>query len=124
MSETPRKKAEKRSLGDDEMVTERPLGRRSSMVMLGSALIGAAGIAATLPQSAEAQVTDRDPNDPAGRGRGCSGRSDSDPRDPAGCGRSTGITDSDPSDPAGRGRGRRSCSDSDPRDPAGRGRHC
>lgn len=92
--------------------------------MLGAGLAGAAGIAALAPGKAEAQVTDRDPYDPAGRGRGCPGWSDSDPNDPAGCGRRTGITDSDPNDPAGRGRGRRSCSDADPYDPAGRGRHC
>lgn len=124
MSEKPVKKGEKLSLSDEDVVTERPMGRRSSIAMLGGALIGAAGLAAAIPQRAEAQVTDRDPSDPAGRGRGCPGWSDSDPSDPAGCGRRTGITDSDPSDPAGRGRGRRSCSDADPYDPAGRGRHC
>ncbi|UJR85294.1 hypothetical protein [Sandaracinus amylolyticus] len=122
MSEKPVKK---RSLSDDEMVTDRPMGRRSSIAVLGGAILGAAGIAAAVsPQRAEAQVTDRDPSDPAGRGRGCPGWSDSDPSDPGGCGRRTGLTDSDPSDAAGRGRGRRSCSDADPYDPAGGGRHC
>ena len=116
----------KKSLSDSDFVTERPMGRRSSMAMLGGAVLGAAGLAATgraSAQEAEPLCTDSDPYDPAGRGRG-RGISDSDPSDPAGCGRRTGISDSDPSDPAGRGRGRRSCSDSDPYDPAGRGRHC
>ncbi len=124
MSESKPKKIV--TLSDDDVVTERPeMGRRSSMALLGASLLGAAGVAAgAMPQRAEAQYTDRDPSDPAGRGRGCPGWSDSDPNDPAGCGRRTGITDSDPNDPAGRGRGRRSCSDADPYDPAGRGRHC
>lgn len=95
----------KQTLSDTDLVTERPMGRRSSMAMLGGAILGAAGlVAAATPQQAEAQCTDRDPQDPAGRGRG------------------RGISDSDPSDPAGCGR--RACSDSDPNDPAGRGRHC
>jgi hypothetical protein len=95
----------KTTLDDGDMITDRAIGRRSSMALLGAGVIGAAGlVAAATPSTAEAQCTDRDPQDPAGRGRG------------------RGISDSDPSDPAGCGR--RACSDSDPNDPAGRGRHC
>jgi hypothetical protein len=97
------------SLSDRELVTERPIGRRSGIAAIGAALAGAAGWVIAAPELAEAQCTDRDRGrraDPAGRGRSCCrGISDSDPRDPAGC-------------------GRRACSDRDPYDPAGRGRRC
>lgn len=61
------------------------------------------------------QVTDSDPSDPVGRGRGGgTGITDSDPTDPGGRGRgsnaprtNTGITDRDPGDPVGGGRGNR-----------------
>jgi hypothetical protein len=102
--------SEKKTLGMEEIVTERKLGRRSTMGIIGAGALGAAvaavGITATA-STAEAQCSDSDPYDPAGRGRscGCRGISDSDPYDPVGC-------------------GRRSCSDSDPYDPAGAGRHC
>jgi hypothetical protein len=101
---------EKKTLEMSEIVTERKLGRRSTMGLIGTgaalAAVAAVGVAAT-PSTAEAQCSDSDPYDPAGRGRhcGCRGISDSDPYDPAGC-------------------GRRSCSDSDPHDPGGAGRHC
>ncbi|MDP3416772.1 hypothetical protein [Falsiroseomonas sp.] len=60
-----------------------------------------------------AGVTDRDPGDQPGRGRGgnrAAGPSDSDPNDPPGRGRGgnrapAGPSDNDPSDPPGRGRG-------------------
>ncbi|AKF11292.1 hypothetical protein [Sandaracinus amylolyticus] len=91
--------------------------------MLGAAVLGAP-VLGTAITPAEAQVTDRDASDAAGRGRGCPGWSDSDLEDAAGCSRRTGLTDRDRSDPASRGRGRRSCSDADPYDPAGRGRQC
>lgn len=101
----------KKTLGSEDIVTERTLGRRSTMGMIGAGVLGAAvaavGVAAT-PGTAEAKCSDSDPYDPAGAGRhcgGCRGISDSDPYDPAGC-------------------GRRSCSDSDPYDPGGQGRHC
>lgn len=100
----------KTTLSDEQMITDRPMGRRSSFALLGAGVLGAAGlvgVSALSPSQAEAQCTDSDrgPNaDPAGRGRG-RGVSDSDPNDPAGC-------------------GRRACSDSDPNDPGGRGRHC
>ena len=125
----------KRTLSDADVATEHPkLGRRSSLVALGAAAVGAAAIV-SVPGTAAA-CTDRDPNDPAGRGRG-NGITDRDggpSADPAGCGRGTsyaprptGFTDRDPNDAAGNGRGPRACSDADGGpygDPAGRGRHC
>jgi len=97
----------KTSLTEDEVIIERSMGRRSSMAMLGASVLGATVlVGVATPEHAEAQCSDSDPYDPAGRGRRCCrGVSDSDPYDPAGC-------------------GRRSCSDSDPYDPAGAGRHC
>jgi hypothetical protein len=83
-------------------------------------------------------VTDSDPSDSPGYGRGgvrSAGISDADPHDPPGRGRGgyrapyrTGINDSDPYDPAGGGRGgyrapyRTGFNDSDPYDPPGGGR--
>lgn len=76
-------------------------------------------------------ATDNDPSDAPGFGRGgqrFSGPSDNDPSDPPGRGRGgfrgSGVSDSDPSDAPGRGRGgfRRGASDSDPYDAPGRGR--
>ena len=82
-------------------------------------------------------VSDSDPNDAPGQGRGGqrgSGFSDSDPNDAPGLGRggqrATGISDSDPNDAPGRGRGgfrgnvQRSSgvTDADPSDGPGRGR--
>lgn len=123
--------SKKLSLEDADLITERPMSRRSSVAVVGAALIGAAGIVATTPERAEAQCSDSDPYDPAGRGRRCgvSGCSDSDPNDPGGNGRhcraASGCSDSDPYDPGGNGRHcRRSCSDADPYDPGGAGRHC
>jgi hypothetical protein len=80
-------------------------------------------------------ITDRDPSDPIGRGRGGgSGITDRDPSDPIGRGRggsrppTTGVTDRDPTDPIGSGRGgsaqRSGCTDRDPTDPGGDGRNC
>ncbi len=82
-------------------------------------------------------ISDADPSDPPGRGRGGhrgSGVTDSDPNDRPGFGRGgqryTGISDSDPSDPPGRGRGYRAApvryrtgyTDADPSDGPGYGR--
>jgi hypothetical protein len=109
---------------------EKPrLGRRLLTLKLG------AGVAATLGGAAAAQglkdaprqapvapppqrsgISDSDPSDPPGQGRGTgarppqSGMSDADPTDPPGGGRGgnrqqTGLTDSDPTDPPGGGRG-------------------
>lgn len=98
-------------------------------VASGAGLIAAA---ATLPSEASAQrsVTDADPRDGVGQGRGSGGgqyrtnATDRDPSDGAGRGRgtgsSTGYTDRDPTDGPGRGRSGRT--DSDPSDGPGRGR--
>jgi hypothetical protein len=62
--------------------------------------------------------TDRDPSDGVGRGRRRGG-TDNDPTDAAGRGRGSGLTDNDPADAEGRGRGvrrRRPAYDSDPTD--------
>lgn len=123
---TEKKKA---TLEDSELITERSMGRRSSIAAVGAAVLGAAAVVGITPSEAEAQCTDRDPSDAPGRGRGCgSGCTDRDPNDRAGYGRRCGgggCSDRDPNDPVGRGRYcGRSCSDSDPNDPVGRGRHC
>ncbi len=68
------------------------------------------------PAARPGGVSDSDPSDPPGQGRGGAGpralASDSDPSDPpgqgrGGTGRPPGISDSDPSDPPGQGRGGR-----------------
>ncbi len=128
----------KKTLNIEEIATERQLGRRSTLGIIGASLAGAAAAtmgAALLPRSAQAQ-SDSDTGryaDPAGRGRSGVTDSDSGPNaDRAGHGRgqrTTGVTDSDSgpnADAAGNGRGR-NCSDSDGgqyADPAGRGRRC
>lgn len=82
-------------------------------------------------------ITDADPNDGPGNGRGGrrgTGITDRDPSDGPGNGRGgyrgvsggTGITDRDPNDGPGRGRGGyrgTGRTDSDPRDAPGRGRY-
>ena len=77
-------------------------------------------------------ITDADPSDGPGNGRGGrrgSGITDADPSDGPGNGRGgfrgTGLTDRDPNDGPGNGRGgnrRFNRTDSDPRDSPGRGR--
>jgi len=122
------------------------LGRR--LLVLRVAGLGAA--AATLsgcvvapapvyaPGPVRTGLTDADPNDGPGQGRGGfsgnrvrTGYTDADPSDGPGQGRGgyrgparTGLTDADPNDGPGQGRGgrRRQVSDSDPRDAPGRGR--
>lgn len=88
-------------------------------------LVGGAGlIQAILPGFAHAQITDRDPGDSPGRGRG-TGVTDRDSRDRPNQGRgTTGRTDADPRDSPGRGRGGppASVTDRDPGDSPGRGR--
>ncbi len=109
---------------------------------MGGATLGAVaiigGTVAATPAEAQ-RCTDRDGgrySDPVGRGRWCrrrrrrTGITDRDPHDPVGNGRGrrrrygSGITDSDPGDPVGNGRGRRrtGITDSDPSDPVGNGR--
>ncbi len=123
----------KTTLEDQDLITERSsMGRRSSIAAVGAAVLGAATLVGITPSEAEAQCSDRDPNDPVGRGRYCGGGTgctDRDPGDRAGWGRRcgpSGCSDSDPQDPGGNGRhcGRRTCSDRDPSDPVGAGRHC
>lgn len=131
----------------------RKLNRRSFLAtVVGGA---AASMAGGVAQASAAQVTDRDFGanaDPSGQGRGNAGRSgitDRDPGDPAGSGRGLAInpqattgsgaqSDSTNSGPSGTGPagstanpgatsgGRRHCSDADasPGDPSGRGRRC
>jgi hypothetical protein len=108
-------------------------------VTIGAQVIGAMaqGAGSSPSMAGRTGVSDADPSDPPGRGRGGhrgSGVTDSDPSDQPGFGRggvrrTTGISDSDPSDPAGQGRGgarpmqrTTGVSDSDPSDPAGGGR--
>jgi hypothetical protein len=91
------------------------------------------------PARVRTGLTDADPGDGPGQGRGGyagsrrTGLTDADPGDGPGQGRGgsrvrrgTGITDADPGDGPGQGRGgrtyRRQVSDSDPRDAPGRGR--
>ncbi|MGQ0659649.1 hypothetical protein [Sphingosinicella sp.] len=115
----------------------RRISRRSFIAAVaGGAATGAGSLGLVIGRAQAGQVTDRDPGDPVGRGRGGgTGITDSDSgvgADPAGRGRgggprpgATGVTDSDPSDPVGRGRGGSGVTDSDTgpyADPRGRGR--
>jgi hypothetical protein len=128
---------------------DRRLSRRLVAVRLGA--LGAAGTTAGCavppapawvpPPGARQGISDADPGDPAGAGRGGprgpyrTGLSDADPHDPPGAGRGgargayrTGISDADPHDPPGAGRGamrgpvRTGFTDSDPSDVPGNGR--
>lgn len=130
--------SEKKSLGAEEIVSERKLGRRS-ITMLGAAATGAlatlgivtttgccfGGTTGNTGTGAVSGCSDSDPNDPAGNGRNCAGMGAA----PAAPGAVSGCSDSDPNDPAGNGRNcaggmTSGCSDSDPVDPAGGGTHC
>jgi hypothetical protein len=113
------------------MKPTRNLSRRSFLAAVAGSAVASGGV--LLASEARAfQVTDRDPSDPIGRGRGGGNRSgitDRDPSDPIGNGRGgagrSGFTDRDPSDPIGNGRGGSGgCSDHDPSDPGGSGRSC
>ena len=62
----------KKTLEEAEIVTERTMGRRSSMGVIGVSVAAAAGVVAAAPSEAEAQCTDSDGGrwaDAAGRGR-------------------------------------------------------
>lgn len=109
MSDTSKKKQS--TLEASDIVTERKLGRRSALGLLGSGaasgLVGAVVIAGA-PARAEAKASDSDPSDPAGRGRtGFTDRDSGASVDGAGRGvcAERGHSDSDPNDQAGRGRG-------------------
>ena len=90
------------------------IGRRLTIVKL-AVVPAAAAVAACVPAGGPVYrggITDSDPYDPVGGGRGGvrrTGITDSDPNDPVGGGRGggrrTGITDRDPYDPVGGGRG-------------------
>lgn len=117
--------------------------RAGGMALLPLSLTGCI-VEAPRQQSAPAPrrasgVTDNDPNDGPGNGRGtqqrrATGVTDNDPNDGPGNGRGsqqrrgTGITDSDPNDGPGNGRGRQpvrrasGLTDSDPNDGPGNGR--
>jgi hypothetical protein len=126
-----------------------PLRRRLFVLRLAALGGASAATAACVPQQGpvvyvpqpnyapgRVAISDADPSDAPGRGRGGhrgSGVSDSDPSDAPGFGRggqrySQGVSDNDPSDPPGRGRGYRQpsyttgVSDNDPSDAPGRGR--
>jgi hypothetical protein len=91
------------------MRPDRKLTRRSFVRRVLGGSIAAGGALALIGGEARAQVTDSDPSDPAGQGRG------------------GGVTDSDSgpgADPAGRGRGGgRPIGDNDPTDRAGYARN-
>lgn len=117
-------------LENDKKTPDARLGRRLMVAKMagGASLIAAAAIPGAA--SAQRSVTDSDPRDGAGQGRGSGGgqyrtnATDRDPNDGAGRGRGsgspTGYTDRDPNDGPGRGRSNRT--DSDPSDGPGRGR--
>lgn len=123
--------------GESVMKLTRKLSRRSFLATVSGAAVTGGALAVFGSEAGAMQVTDADPGDPVGRGRGGtrSGVTDRDPSDASGRGRGgsggnarTGVTDGDPTDPVGHGRGgsaaRSGCSDSDPSDPSGNGRSC
>lgn len=108
MSETKKQ----RTLEAGDIVTERPLGRRSAIATLGAAVLGGAAVVAgassAQARDRSAKASDSDPTDPPGRGRtGFTDRDSGASADGAGRGvcAERGWSDSDPNDPAGRGRG-------------------
>lgn len=118
MTDTTNVPAEGSQPGDDRL-NRRLFFVRGLAGIVTATLVGTAATVVT-PELAAAQrrrVTDSDPSDLEGRGRGWQQR----PRRRA-------VTDNDPYDAAGAGRGwrqpvrRRSVTDSDPYDRAGRGR--
>ena len=130
----------------------RGLGRRLLVLRVATAGIAATAVAPAAealeptPVQYRTGLTDSDPNDGVGNGRGGyrgparTGLTDNDPNDAPGNGRGgyraparpqgrayTGINDGDPTDPSGYGTGWRQrrgtgITDSDPNDGAGQGR--
>ncbi|MCB1390750.1 MAG: hypothetical protein KDK12_16675 [Rhodobacteraceae bacterium] len=101
----------KSTLTDADISTNSGFGRRAF-------LLGTFGGTTVLAGCVTTGITDADPSDPVGNGRGGSR---------VVVVQRTGITDADPSDPVGNGRGRRVCTDADTgyyADPARRGRRC
>jgi len=92
--------SEKKTLSMDEIVTDRAMGRRATMGLIGAGVAGAAVAAvgfsssASAQEGAQPQCSDSDPYDPGGYGRHCGG----------GCYPCRGVSDSDPRDPGGAGR--------------------
>ena len=78
------------------MSERRKLSRRSFLASVAGAAAAGGALALVAGEAKALQVTDRDPSDPAGRGRGITDR-DAGPR----------------ADPAGRGRGQGTAGDSD-----------
>ncbi|MCZ7682782.1 MAG: hypothetical protein M5U28_29905 [Sandaracinaceae bacterium] len=121
-----------KTLAEDELTTERVVGRRSALGVIG-VVLGAGGLsvlgAGALESEAEAQ-SDRD----VGRYADSPAQAPRQPPRPPPRRARSGITDSDGgpgADPAGNGRGgrggRSGCSDSDGgrfADPGGAGRRC
>ena len=75
---------EKKKTLSNEEITTTNMGRRGTFGVLGAGVLAASVAAVGVTSTAKAipNCTDRDPQDPAGNGRG-RGISDSDPRDPA-----------------------------------------
>ena len=71
--------SEKKTLSMDEIVTDRTMGRRATMGLIGAGVAGAAvaavGMASTASaqEGAQPQCSDSDPYDPGGYGRHCGG---------------------------------------------------
>lgn len=103
----------KKTLRSEDIVTDRKVGRRGALGVLGASVLGVAAATAVggAANRAEAKANDSDPNDAAGHGRtGFTDRDSGGSSDGAGRGvcAERGHSDSDNgagSDPAGRGRG-------------------
>ncbi|MEM7444190.1 MAG: hypothetical protein AAF414_12770 [Pseudomonadota bacterium] len=134
MTEDTKKKLQQEpaTLKEGDIKSGRRMGRRTLLTML-VGVTGASAAACVPSQNYSGTgITDADPSDPIGNGRGqrTTGITDSDTgqfADPVGNGRgarTSGITDNDPSDPIGNGRGQRASgiTDNDPSDPIGNGR--
>lgn len=100
------------------------VSRRSFLLRVaGAGAVSGSSLGLVSAKALAFQITDSDPGDPVGRGRGGGTRiTDSDPTDAGGRGRgpnaprtNTGISDSDPSDPVGGGRGNRAGQNVNPR---------